>query len=119
MSNIPALNSVPDVSFIDNMSLQETLEQTRELYINEYQKITGQEPVLRDADPVTLVLKTISMLAYQNMQYIDNKGKQELLKTATGDSLDQLAALLGLTRKPAERATVTVRFEAPGDGSAP
>ena len=110
MSNIPALAGVPDVSFIDSMSLQETVEQTRELYINAYREITGTEPALRDADPVTLVLKTISMLVYQNMQYIDTKGHRELLKTATGDDLDQLAALLGLARKPAERATVTVRF---------
>lgn len=101
---------MPDVSFIDSMSLQETVEQTRELYINAYREITGTEPALRDADPVTLVLNTIALLAYQNMQYIDTKGHRELLKTATGDDLDQLAALLGLARKPAERATVTVRF---------
>ena len=44
------------------------------------------------------------------MQYADAKGRMEMLKTSTGDALDALAALVGLTRKEANRATATVRF---------
>jgi len=92
------------------MTLQEVEALIMQLYTQNYKEITGETPVLAKADPVALTLKSIALLTCQVMQYIDAKGRDEMLKTAQGEALDNLAALLGLTRKGAERATTTVRF---------
>lgn len=110
MSNISQLAGTPEISFIENMTLQETENMVREQYTRIFQEKFGTTPELGDADPIALLIKTFSLIIYQVMQYIDAKGRAELLKTATGEFLDALVALLGITRKEATRATATVRF---------
>ena len=110
MSNIAELASVPEVSFIENLTLDEVLELAQSTYRQKYKEIAGTVPTLSEADPVSLILKAMAMLHYQDLQYNDIKGKQELLKYSTGAGLDHLAALRGLKRRPAERARVFVRF---------
>ena len=110
MSDIKQLENIPEISFIENMSLQEIKDQVISEYKRLYKEKYGEDPNLGEADPKYLMMQAFALIEYQTMQYVDIKGKQELLKTATGDSLDNLAALLGLTRKPAERAIATERF---------
>ena len=110
MSNIAELANCPELSFIESMTLQETEEQLRELYTKYYREATGKEPEIGEADPLNLLMKAFCVMEYQTMQYADAKGRMEMLKTSTGDALDALAALVGLTRKEANRATATVRF---------
>ena len=86
------------------------VEQLRELYTKYYREATGKEPEIGEADPLNLLMKAFCAMEYQTMQYADAKGRMEMLKTSTGDALDALAALVGLTRKEANRATATVRF---------
>ena len=109
MSNIAELANCPELSFIESMTLQETEEQLRELYTKYYREATGKEPEIGEADPLNLLMKAFCAMEYQTMQYADAKGRMEMLKTSTGDALDALAALVGLTRKEANRATATVR----------
>lgn len=110
MSNISELASVPDISFIGYMTLQETEEQLRAEYTRIYREQTGKELTMGDADPKNLLIKAFALIEYQTMQYVDAKGRAELLKTSTGESLDALVALLGLTRQAAQRATAKERF---------
>lgn len=110
MSNISELANVPDISFIGYMTLQETEEQLRAEYTRIYREQTGKELTLGDADPKNLLIKAFALIEYQTMQYVDAKGRAELLKTSTGESLDALVALLGLTRQAAQRATAKERF---------
>lgn len=110
MSNISQLANVPDISFIDNMTLAETEQQLKDEYLRIYQELTGREGELADADAKTLLIKAFSLIEYQTMQYIDAKGKSELLKSSTGSSLDALAALFGITRQDSFKATATERF---------
>lgn len=110
MSDIRQLANVPEISFIENMTLQETEAVVLEQYRRLYRELTGQELELGDADPKTLLIKAFSLVQYQVMQYIDAKGRMELLKTSTGGALDNLAALLGIARKGATRATAKERF---------
>lgn len=114
MSNISELASCPELNFIENMTLEETEEQMRELYARYYRELTGKDPVIGDADAVNLLMKAFCAMEYQTMQYADAKGKMEMLKTSTGDALDALAALVGLTRKEANKATAPVRFTLSG-----
>ncbi len=110
MSDIRQLANVPEISFIENMTLQETEAVVLEQYRRLYRELTGQDLELGDADPKTLLVKAFSLVQYQVMQYIDAKGRMELLKTSTGGALDNLAALLGIARKDAARATAKERF---------
>lgn len=110
MSDIKQLENIPSISFIENMTLEEVREQIISEYKRLYKEKFGRDPELGEADPKYLLMNSFALIVYQTMQYVDIKGKQELLKTATGDSLDNLAALLGITRLPAERAIATEKF---------
>lgn len=110
LSNISQLANVPEISFIENMTLQETEELLKENYVRIYKEQFGTEPELGDADIKLLLMKAFSYLTYQVMQYIDAKGRAELLKTSTADALDALGALFGLARQDSTRATATERF---------
>ena len=110
MSNISELANCPELNFIENMTLRETEEQLRALYTRHYREITGKEPELGAADPLNLLIKAFAAMEYQTMQYADTKGRMELLKTSTGEALDALGALVGVSRKEPTRATATERF---------
>ena len=92
MSNIKELANVPEISFIENMSLQETEELVRANYTRIFKELTGQDAELGEADAKNLIIKSFSLVLYQVMQYVEAKGRAELLKTSTGDALDALAA---------------------------
>ena len=110
MSNISQLENVPEISFIENMTLQETEELVKETYVRYYKEKFGVEPVLGEADTKPLLMKAFSYMTYQVMQYIDAKGRAELLKTSTADALDALGALFGLERQGSTRAIAMERF---------
>ena len=91
MSNIIELENCPELNFIENMTLQETEDQMRELYAGYYRELTGRDPEIGDADTVNLLIKAFCAMEYQTMQYADAKGRMEMLKTSTGSALDALA----------------------------
>ena len=110
MSNIQDLQNVPEVSFIDNLTLAQVREQILQDYASKYQELTGEDAVLSDADPVRLVLLTFAQQFYQGLQYVDWAGKKNLLKYSFGEALDNLAANKGIKRNPASYATATLQF---------
>lgn len=112
MSNISELANAPELSFINNMTLQETEELVRENIARVHREITGQDPDMSEASIAYLITKAFCAVEYQTMQYIDAKGRAEMLKTSTGSALDGLANLLGLTRTPPSKATAMQRFTA-------
>lgn len=92
MSDIDKLYKLPDVSFIDNMTLDDVKNKAIELYEEAYQKATGKAVTLADADPDRLKLYATSYLVFQALQYIDKMGKMQLNKYSEGDFLRHLAA---------------------------
>ena len=110
MSNIPELQKVPEVSFIDNLSLSDVQSQLIADYVAAYKEITGDEIEVPLADPVRLILYATALLGYQCLQFIDRAGKMDLLKYSVGNYLDNIAALKGIIRKPAIGATTTIQF---------
>ena len=54
MSNIPDLQNVPELSFIDNLTLAQVREQILQDYATKYRELTGEDAVLSDADPVVI-----------------------------------------------------------------
>jgi phage-related baseplate assembly protein len=107
---IPQIENLPDVSFIDNKTLDDVQEEMLADYQEKYEEVTGKSLVLRRADPESLKLYAASVQIYHMMLHIDVSGKMDLLKYAYSGFLDNLGALRGVERKNATPATVKVRF---------
>lgn len=105
-----AIKSLPDISFIDN----KTVEQVRQEMVADYESFiseaTGQTVTLDRSSVHRMELYAAAAQIYQAMQYIDRQGKQSILKYSYSDFLDNLAAFKGVTRNPATPATTTLRF---------
>jgi phage-related baseplate assembly protein len=110
MSNVSVLDSYPEISFIDNMTLEDCMEQMKAWYQERYEEITGEAVSLHDADKEKLRLDVISMMYYQTLVYLDFMAKQNLLKYSTKTFLDNEAARCGIARKAATPATVMITF---------
>lgn len=110
MSEIAELKNCPDINFIGGLSLQEVLEMGEAEYRRAYLAATGEEPEVSEADPAALCRKSAMMVLYQVMQLVNEKGRRQMLKTATDEALDALAANNGLVRKEPERAQTVLRF---------
>ena len=105
-----ALSSLPDVSFIDDATVDEILDRLMASYQEKYTELTGTAQSLPEAHPMRLVMYACAAIFEQAYQYIDRAGKLNLLKYTYGDWLDNVAAIRGITRRPASAAKVTVRF---------
>ena len=92
------LSEYPDVSFIDAVSFSQLQEQMIKDYEDKYREETGKDISLAQADPYRLILYSCAVAVYQGYQYEDRAGKMGLLKYSTGDFLDNLAALKGVSR---------------------
>lgn len=76
--------------------------------ITKYEEISGRS--LASADPVRLFLESIAAIIVQQRVLIDWAAKQNLLSYSSGDYLDALGELLGVTRLEASAAITTVRY---------
>lgn len=105
-----AIKNLPDISFIDN----KTIDQVRQEMVADYESFiseaTGQTVTLERSSVHRMELYAAAAQIYQAMQYIDRQGKQNILKYSYSDFLDNLAIFKGVTRNPATPATTTLRF---------
>lgn len=104
------LDSYPEVSFIDGMMFDRFLEEMIGNYERKYQELTGKEEKLAPAQPERLILYSAAVMLYQALQYIDQSGKNGLLKYSEGQFLDNLAALKRVSRNPAAAARTILVF---------
>ena len=107
---IDSIKNIPDVSFIDNLSLEELQNQMISDYLAKLSEITGKEQELSLASPYRMILYAITLQHYQMYQYIEHAGKMNLIKYAVGDFLDHIAALRGIKREDGACALTTLRF---------
>lgn len=107
---IKEIESLPDVSFIDNMTLEDVEAQMIRDYQDKYKEVTGKDIVLERADPDALIIYACAVQIFQELLYVDRAGKQDLLKYSYGEYLDNLAAMKGISREPAKASMVKVRF---------
>lgn len=105
-----AIKNLPDISFIDN----KTIDQVRQEMVADYESFisgaTGQTVTLERSSVHRMELYAAAAQIYQAMKYIDRQGKQNILKYSYSDFLDNLAIFKGVTRNPATAATTTLRF---------
>lgn len=100
----------PEISFIDDCTVDEVQAQMIADYHERYTELTGKKVFLAKADPYRLIMYACAMQIYQAMQYADYSGKMSFLKYANDDYLDNLAALRGVKRIEATAATTTLKF---------
>jgi len=80
--------------------------------ISDYEGRTSR--TLFDGDPVRLLLLTIAYELARQRSQIQEAAEQNLIQFATGDNLEFLADLYGLSRRPAQKATTTLEFSTGG-----
>lgn len=100
----------PDISFIDNSTIDDVLTDMINDFLDKYEEETGQRISLAKANPYRLIMYACAVQIYQAMQYADYAGKMSFLTYANGDYLDNLAALRGISRRQATAARTTLQF---------
>lgn len=108
------IDNLPDISFIDGLSLEDIQSQMLSDFVSKYQEITGKKIQLSKADPNRIIMLSCAQLIYQGLQNIDKAGKMNFLKYAYDGYLDNMGALKKVTRNPAKSAKVPVKFTLSG-----
>ncbi len=103
-------DNFPDISFIEDTTIDEVLTQMIDDFLAKYEELTGEKISLAQANPYRLIMYASAVQIYQAMQYADYAGKQSFLTYATGDFLDNLAAMRGVTRIEATAAVTILQF---------
>jgi len=109
-SLLKSVFDLPDVSFIENDTLDAMMQRLVSNYEKRYKEVTGQTISLGAADPNRVQLYAIALDLFQIEQYVDRAGKQDLLKYSYGEFLDNLAGNRRVTRQQASAARTTIRF---------
>lgn len=104
------IDNLPDISFIDGLTLEQVQSQLLNDFVEKYQEITGKKIQLSKADPNRIIMLGCAQLIYQGLQNIDKAGKMNFLKYAYDDYLDNLGVLKKVVRNPAKFAWVPVKF---------
>lgn len=107
---LKTIKNLPDVSFIDGLTLSDVQSRMLTYFIEKYEEVTGKRINLSKSDPNRIILLGCAQLIYQGLQNIDKAGKMNFLKYAYGDYLENMAALKRVERNPARYARVPVQF---------
>lgn len=102
--------NLPDISFVDDLTLRELQTELITAFCEKYEEITGEKISLKKADPNRIILLAVAQYLYQGLLQIDRAGKMNFLKYSYGNYLRNLAALKGVEVKPAKQASVQMAF---------
>lgn len=111
---LKTIKHLPDISFIDNMTLEDVQNFLISKFQEYYKELTKKPMILSKADPSRLILLSCAQIIYQGLQNIDKAGKMNFLKYAYDDYLENMGALKKVTRNPAKFAQVPVKFTLSG-----
>ena len=107
---IKAIENLPDVTFIDGITLDTIQAELTEFYQEKYKEITGRSLVLRPGEPESLKLYAVSVMLMQIYECVEKAGRMDLLKYSYGAFLDNLGANKGVLRLAEQPASTAVRF---------
>ena len=107
---IKAIENLPEVSFIDGITLDVVQARLVSYYREKYRQVKGKEITLKAGEPEMLKLYAVSVILFQIFEAVEKAGRMDLLKYAYGAFLDNLGANKGVERLPAQAAKTTVRF---------
>ena len=104
------LDNLPDISFIDGITLKDVQSQLLSHFTNKYKEITGKQIQLSKSDPNRIILLGCAQIIYQGLQNIDKAGKMNFLKYAYDGYLENMGALKRVRRNPAKYARTPLKF---------
>lgn len=107
---IPEIERLPDITFIDGVTLDTIKERLVSDYEEKFHEETGTTVNLKDGEPISLMLYACAVQFMQMYENLDKAGKMNFLKYTYGDFLDNMAAIKGVERQEAAYAYCTVRF---------
>ena len=107
---IDEIARLPDISFIDNITLDTIKARLVADYQEKFQEVNGTPVTLKDGEPVTLMLYACAVQFMQMYENLDKAGKMNFLKYTYGDFLDNMVAIKGVQRQESAAAYCTVRF---------
>lgn len=110
MPDFKILQDLPDISFIENRSIDDVRRDMVGDFEAFMSEATGKPFALERADPHRMELYAMSTQFYHGLQYVDRAGKLNLLKYTYGAFLDNVAVIKSVTRQQAKAATTTLRF---------
>lgn len=110
MPDISAIKDLPEISFIENKTVDDVKSEMVADYEAYMTEATGQPFTLPRVSRDRFKLYAAAAQIFQAMKYVDIKGKMDTLKYSAGDFLDILGSLRSVTRNPATAAVTTIRF---------
>lgn len=110
MPDFSAVQNAPDVSFIDDRTVDDVRREMVADYEAYMARAVGKTVTLERASVHRMELYAAAAQIYQGLQYIDRAGKQNLLKYSYSDFLDNLGQFKGVERGEPKAATTTLRF---------
>ena len=90
---------LPEVSFIDNDTVDAMMNRMVSNFEKKYKEVTGKSRSLAPADPMRILIYSVALDLYQLEMYTDRAGKQDLLKYSYGEFLDNLGGNRGVIRR--------------------
>jgi phage-related baseplate assembly protein len=109
VSDFSTVQNYSDINFVDT-SVENLLSAAITAYQDTYYGNTGESVVVEPGSDVYILLYAQALREYSILQSINNAARQNFLKYAAGDYLDNLAANTGCTRSAATAAVTTMRF---------
>lgn len=109
-NEISKLYNLPDISFVDDITYEQILNDMVADYETKYQEITGRKITLRPGDKEHIHLRIEAGQYYQIYQTMDNAAKMNLLKYSKGNFLRHLGAFKKTFIQEPKPAVVTARF---------
>ena len=109
-NEISKLYNLPDISFVDDITYEQILNEMIADYETKYQEITGRKVTLRPGDKEHIHLRIEAGQYYQMYQTLDNAAKMNLLKYSKGNFLRHLGAFKKTFIQEPKAAVVTARF---------
>lgn len=107
---LEAIDSLPDISFIDGITLQGLQNLLISAYLKKYEEVTGRRIRLAKADQNRIILLANAQVLYQGFEHIDRAGKMNFLKYSYGEFLRNLAAFKNVAELEPKPATVNVKW---------
>lgn len=87
-----AIDSLPDISFINGLTLEDLQSNMIHDFVEKYKEVTGVKIQLAKSDPNRMILLSCAQVIYQGMMNIEKAGKMNFLKYAYGDYLENMGA---------------------------
>lgn len=109
-SEIQKLYDLPDISFIDNITIDTLVSELRDDFQEKCYEIEGKNYDIRNFDLYSVLINCIALKLYQGYQTIDKAGKMNLLRYATGDHLQHIGFGRSVEKIQGTAASCYVRF---------